>query len=127
MVIFTLSFKETQSQSCRGYDTIQFDRKVPVMLELWGMQSTPSWPSMPVPLLHGVVAPDRANCVLMLIWFARNRTVLTFKLRTYAKLKCLKWKCFGMLNWIVRNRTVFDIEPVLTLNWIVWNRTCSDI
>ena len=29
------------------------------MLELWGMQSTPSLPSLPCPLLLGVVAPDR--------------------------------------------------------------------
>ena len=44
------------------------------MLELWGMQSTPSLPSFPVPLWPGEVAPDRGlsmgrielNCVLML-------------------------------------------------------------
>ena len=29
------------------------------MLELWGMQSTPSWPSLPGPLWSGMVAPDR--------------------------------------------------------------------
>ena len=29
------------------------------MLELWGMQSTPSLPSFPGPLWPGVVAPDR--------------------------------------------------------------------
>ena len=44
------------------------------MLELWGMQSTLSLPSLPGPLWSGVVAPDRVlsmgqiklNCVLML-------------------------------------------------------------
>ena len=44
------------------------------MLELWGIQSTPSLPSLPGPLWPGVVSPDRAlcmgqielNCVLML-------------------------------------------------------------
>ena len=44
------------------------------MLELWGMQSTPSLPPLPTPLWSGVVAPDRAlsmgqielNFVLML-------------------------------------------------------------
>ena len=44
------------------------------MLELWGMQSTPSLLSPPGPLWPGVVAPDWAqstgqielNCVLML-------------------------------------------------------------
>ena len=30
------------------------------------------------------------NCVLMLRWIVRNRNVLTFKFRTYAKLNCLK-------------------------------------
>ena len=29
------------------------------MLELWGMRSTPSLPSLPDPLWPGVVAPDR--------------------------------------------------------------------
>ena len=44
------------------------------MLELWGMQSTPSLPSLPGLLWPGVVAPDRVlsmcqielNSVLML-------------------------------------------------------------
>ena len=45
-----------------------------------------------------VEAPDRAlsigrielNCVFMLNWIVWNRTVLIFKLHTYAKLNCLK-------------------------------------
>ncbi len=79
------------------------------------MRSTPLLPSLPGPLWPGVVAPVRVltmgqielNCVLMINWIvwdgtvfytvivlminwiARNRTVLTFKLGTYAKLKCL--------------------------------------
>ena len=120
-----------------GYDTKQSDGVASVMLELWGMQSTPSMPSLPVPLCPRLVARDRVlsmgqielNCVLMLNWMSWNRTVLTFKLctsfklRTYAKLNRLKWNCFCMLNGIVWDRTVFDIETVLTLNWIVWNRT----
>ena len=44
---------------CPKYDTKQSDGEVPVMLELWGMQSTPSLPSLPGPLCPGVVAPDR--------------------------------------------------------------------
>ena len=44
------------------------------MLELWGMQSTPSFPSLPGPLGSGVVALDRVvsigqielNCIRML-------------------------------------------------------------
>ena len=46
--------------------------EVPVMLELWGMQSTPSLTSLPGPIWPGLVAPDRVlsvgqidlNCVL---------------------------------------------------------------
>ena len=45
---------------CPGYDTKQSDGEVPAVLELWGMRSTPSLPSLPGPLCPGVVAPDRA-------------------------------------------------------------------
>ena len=44
---------------CPGYDTKQSDGEVPVLLELWGMQSTPSLPLLPGPLWPGVVAPNR--------------------------------------------------------------------
>ena len=74
---------------------------------------------------------------------AWNKTVLTFKLCTYAHLNCLKWISFCMLNWIVWNGSVFVCSPELfemdqflyahlnclkwisfcMLNWIVWNRT----
>ena len=43
-----------------GYDTKQSDGEVPVMLELWGMRSTPSLPSLQGPLWPGVVTPDWA-------------------------------------------------------------------
>ena len=60
------------------------------MLELCGIQSTPSLPSLPGPLCPGVVEPDRAlsmgrielNSVLMVNLIARYTTVLTSKLRT---------------------------------------------
>ena len=42
------------------YDTKQSDGEVPVMLELWGMRSTPLSPSLPCPLWPGEVAPYRA-------------------------------------------------------------------
>ena len=65
--------------------TKQSDGDVPVMLELWGMWSTPSLPSFLTLLWLGVVAPDRVlsmdqielKCVLMLNWIVGNRTVLT--------------------------------------------------
>ena len=42
-----------------GYDTKQSDNKATVMLELWGMRSTPLLPSFPGSLWPGVIAPDR--------------------------------------------------------------------
>ena len=67
-------------------------------LELWGMRSITSLPSLPCPLCPGDVTPDRTlfigqielNWELMLNWIAWNRTVLTWKLGTYAKLNCLE-------------------------------------
>ena len=43
-----------------AYDTKQSDGEVPAVLELWGMRSTPSLPSLPGPLWPGVVTPDTA-------------------------------------------------------------------
>ena len=58
------------------YDAKKSDGEVPVMLELWGMRSTPSLTSLPGPLWSGVVALDRAlsigktelKCILILNW-----------------------------------------------------------
>ena len=83
---------------CPGYDSKQSDGKILVMLELWGMQSTPSLLSLPGPLWPSMVAPDlvlfmsqiELKCILMLNWTTWNRTILTFKLCSYAKLNCLK-------------------------------------
>ena len=44
---------------CPGYDTKQSNAEVPVMLELWGMRSTSSLPSLPDPLWPWMLAPDR--------------------------------------------------------------------
>ena len=41
------------------YDAKQYDEEVPVMLELWGMQSTLLLPLLLGPLRPGMVAPDR--------------------------------------------------------------------
>ena len=43
-----------------GYDAKQSHDEVPMMLGLWGMQSTLSLPLLPGPLWPGMVAPDRA-------------------------------------------------------------------
>ena len=101
---------------CPGYDNKQSDGEYAVMLELWGIWSTPSLPLLPGPFWPGVVALDRVlstrrielNSVFMLNLIGRNRTVLTSKLRIYAKPNCFKWEWFWMLNCIVWNSTVFD-------------------
>ena len=117
------------------YDTKQSDAEVPVMLKLWGMQSSPLLPSLPGQLLLEVVVPERVlstgkielNNVLMLNWIVWNRTVLTSvcKRKTMLILNCLKWNlfltlklCTYMLSWIVWNRTK---NYTYVLNWIVWN------
>ena len=41
---------KTPPNECPGYDTKQSDGEVPAMLEIWGMRSTPSLPSLPGPL-----------------------------------------------------------------------------
>ena len=55
--------KTPPANECPGFDTTQSDGEVPVMLELWGMRSTPLLPLIPGPLWPGVVAPDRVLCM----------------------------------------------------------------
>ena len=57
---------------CPGYDNKQSDGEVPAMLELWGMRSTPSLPSLPGPLWPVVVAPDKGPI------YGLNRTTCFF-------------------------------------------------
>ena len=74
-----------------GYDTKQSDGEVPVMLELRGMRSTPSLPSLPGPLLPGVLALDKS------LIYGLNRT----KPRLLEFTVFLYLNCLFMLNWIV--------------------------
>ena len=50
---------KTHPNECPGYDTEQSDGVVPVLLEFWGMWSTPSLPLLTGLLWPEVVAPDR--------------------------------------------------------------------
>ena len=50
--------RERLPKECPGYDTKQSDAKIPVLLGLWGVRSTPSLLSLPVSLCSGVLAPD---------------------------------------------------------------------
>ena len=47
------------THECSGYDTKKSDHEAPVMLALWGMQSTPLLLSLPGSFWFRVVAPDR--------------------------------------------------------------------
>ena len=84
--LFPLSLNVKRNE-CPRYDTKKSDGEVPVMLELWGMRSTPSLPSLPGSLWPGVVAPDRVlsvgqielNCVLMLNWIVWNISIYMYK------------------------------------------------
>ena len=103
-----------------GYDTKQSNTAVSVTLELWGMRSIPSLPSLPGPLLKLVQETDKVqsmdqielNCVVMLTWIVWNGTV-------FWHLNCVLTQ-----NGIVCNRTVFDFDPVnkqktiFILHWI---------
>ena len=95
---------------CPEYDIKTSDSAVLVMLELWGMLSTPSLLSLPGPLWLRIVAPDRAlsmgqielSIVLMLTWTVWNRTIFTSKLY-HAKRNCLKENCFDI--WLCINKS----------------------
>ena len=63
------------ANECPEIDSKQSDVEVPVMLEIWVIQSTPSLSALPGSLCPSVGAPDRVlsmgqielNCELMLI------------------------------------------------------------
>ena len=63
------------------------------MLELWGMWSTLSLPSLRGPLCPGVLAPDKGpihGFNRTKSWFLKFCYFFAFKLHIYAKLNCLK-------------------------------------
>ena len=48
---------------CPGDDIKKPDSEPPVMLELYGIRSTPWLPSLPDPLWPGMVAPERVRAI----------------------------------------------------------------
>ena len=56
----SLQRAKTPHIECSAYDTKQSDDEAPVILELWGLQGTPSLLSLLGSLWPGVVVPDRA-------------------------------------------------------------------
>ena len=85
---------------CPVYDNKQSDDEVLLMLELWGMQSIRSLPSLPGPLWPGVVVPDRV-----------------------LSMGQIELNCVLILNWIAWNRTFWHLNRVFMLNWIALNVT----
>ena len=123
---------------CPGFDTKQSDGEVQVMLELLGIRSTSSLPMLPGSLYSrsgSAMGQIELNCVLMLNWIAWNRTVLIFKLCTYAKnelfeiklLLTFKLCTYAKLNWFEIEQfwhlTVYKQKTILILNIIDWYRT----
>ena len=76
---FCREVRSAPTNECPGHDTKHSDSAVPVMLELWRKQSTPSFSSLPGRIWPRVVTPDR---VLSMGQIELNCT--------YAKLYCFK-------------------------------------
>ena len=55
---------KTTPNECPSYDTEQPDGEGPSMLELWGIRSTFSLPSLADLLRPGVIAPERVLSML---------------------------------------------------------------
>ena len=58
-VEYTDCISADTANECPTYDIKQSDGEASVMLDLWGMRSSPSLPSLPGPLWIEVVAPNR--------------------------------------------------------------------
>ena len=85
-----VEYNEFPLNECSRYDTKQSDGEASVMLELWGMQITLSFPSLPGSLWPGEEAPERIPSM-------GQKELLSFKLRPNKGL---------MLLCIIRNWTV---------------------
>ena len=87
------------------YDPKQSYGETRLMVELWGIQSTPLLPSLPGPLCRGMVAPCKVlpmdqielNCGIMLNWIVWNRTVYTYK--TGLVSNNLQWLMCHQTKW----------------------------
>ena len=76
---------KTPANEFPGYDTKHFDGEAPVMLELWGIQSTPSLPLIPGPFWPRVITPDRVLSMGQIELFDIQTKC---KQMTYAKVNC---------------------------------------
>ena len=105
------------TNECPVYDSKQSDGEHPVMLQLWGMWSTPSLSSLLYPLWPGVVTLVRVlsmsqkelNCVLMLNWIAWNRTI--FVCETELFQIGLFWYLTVCKKLYLYKNELFELEP----------------
>ena len=86
------------------------------LLELWGMQSTPSLPSHPGPLCLRVVTPDRVLSMGQIELNCNDAELNCLKLTDFA-FNCVKERTILIQNWIVWNRTVYMYKMDLALNY----------
>ena len=76
-----------------GYDTKQSNGEALVMLELWGMQNTPSLPSISNPLRPGMVAPDKVLSMGQReLWHSNSQT------NDLSKIELLEIELFNHLT-----------------------------
>ena len=104
MKVVTQLAGTVEYNECPGYDTKQSDGEAPLMLELWGMQSTPLLLSLPSPLL---VAPDR---VLPMGQLELN---CAFESLLFLHLNCIDAKLNCELNFHdqkIRRTLTYDIR-----------------
>ena len=110
-ILFNIICREVRPPNkCPDYRTKQSDGEVPVMLELWGMQSTPLLPLLPGSPAPEVVAPHRVlsmsqielNCVLILNWTVWNGTV-------FFRMKLFGW----LVVWVLWNINFCGLFPFL--------------
>ena len=78
--------EDLPTNKCPGYDIKQSDGEAPVLVELWGMQNTPSLPKLQSRLLAGVVTLEKVLSMVQMELFDIN----LWKQMTYDKLNCLK-------------------------------------
>ena len=86
----SLQRSKTPPRRVRRCDVKQYNDEAPVMLEFWGMQSTPSLLPLPGPLWPRMVLPERVESM-------GQKGLLTFELWANNWL---------MLKWMVWNRTI---------------------
>ena len=107
------------TNECPRYDTKRYHGQALIMLELWGMRSTPSLPSHPglQVLCMGWI---ELNGVLMLNWIAWNKIIFDIKTVYLCLTELFEIELFWHL-------IVCKQKSVLILNWIVWNFNQNDL